>query len=80
MIEQVLKRKKLYQACRKVVRNKGASGIDNMRVDELFSFLESNRDRIILSVLNRTYVPKPILGVEIPKWTCNKISDNKLSD
>lgn len=62
MIKQVLKRKNLYQACRKVVRNKGASGIDNMKVDELFSFLENNRDRIILSVLNKAYVPKPIRG------------------
>ncbi|WP_017734112.1 group II intron reverse transcriptase/maturase [Nafulsella turpanensis] len=67
MIEQVLKRKNLYKAYRQVVRNKGASGVDNMKVDELFSFLENNRNRIILSVLNRTYVPKPIRGMEIPK-------------
>ena len=67
MIEQVLKRKNLYQAYQKVVRNKGASGTDNMKVDELFSYLENNRDQLMLSILNRTYVPKPIRGVEIPK-------------
>ncbi|WP_224996903.1 group II intron reverse transcriptase/maturase [Cesiribacter sp. SM1] len=67
MIEQVLKRNNLYKAYRQVVRNKGASGIDNMQVDELVPYLESNRDRITQSVLNRTYVPSPILGVQIPK-------------
>ncbi len=64
MIEQVLNRKNLYKAYRQVVRNKGASGVDNMKVDALLSYLESNRNRIILSILNRAYVPKPILGVE----------------
>nr|WP_245531178.1 reverse transcriptase domain-containing protein [Belliella baltica] len=38
-----------------------------MKVTELLSFLESNRDRIATSILNHSYVPKPIKGVEIPK-------------
>jgi group II intron reverse transcriptase/maturase len=38
-----------------------------MNVTELLSYLESNRDRIATSILNHTYVPKPIKGVEIPK-------------
>ena len=38
-----------------------------MEVTDLFSYLESNRDRIATSILNHTYVPKPIKGVEIPK-------------
>jgi RNA-directed DNA polymerase len=67
MIEQVLKRNNLYKAYRQVVRNKGAAGVDNMKVDDLISYLESNRDQIIISILNRTYIPKPIKGVEIPK-------------
>lgn len=49
------------------MRNKGSSGIDGMTVTELPAFLEANRDRIITSVLNHTYVPEAILGVEIPK-------------
>ncbi|MEQ6121472.1 group II intron reverse transcriptase/maturase [Reichenbachiella sp. MALMAid0571] len=67
MIEQVLKRKNLYRAYHQVVRNKGAAGIDHMRVEALLSYLESNRNDIINMVANCTYVPKPILGVEIPK-------------
>lgn len=67
MIEKVLNRKNLYKAYRQVVRNKGSAGVDGMKVTELLSYLESNRDRIATSILNHTYVPKPIKGVEIPK-------------
>ncbi|GAB2636314.1 group II intron reverse transcriptase/maturase [Belliella aquatica] len=67
MIEKVLNRKNLYKAYRQVVRNKGSAGVDGMKVTELLSFLESNRDRIATSILNHSYVPKPIKGVEIPK-------------
>jgi retron-type reverse transcriptase len=49
------------------VRNKGSAGVDGMEVTELYSYLENNRDRIVTSILNHTYVPKPIEGVEIPK-------------
>jgi group II intron reverse transcriptase/maturase len=67
MIEQVLNRKNLYKAYRQVVLNKGSGGVDGMEVSELLSFLESNRAKIATSILNHTYVPKPIRGVEIPK-------------
>src|SRR5680860_313537 len=67
MIEKVLNRKNLYKAYRQVVRNKGSAGVDGMKVTDLFSHLESNRDGIATSILNHTYVPKPIKGVEIPK-------------
>lgn len=67
MIEKVLNRKNLYKAFRQVVRNKGSAGVDGMKVTDLLSYLESNRDKIATSILNHTYVPKPIKGVEIPK-------------
>ncbi|MEP0271453.1 MAG: group II intron reverse transcriptase/maturase [Ekhidna sp.] len=67
MIDQVLKRKNLYKAYRQVVGNKGAAGIDHMRVDALFSYLENNRTQIIHMISSCTYAPDPIMGVEIPK-------------
>jgi RNA-directed DNA polymerase len=67
MIEKVLNRKNLYKAFRQVVRNKGSAGVDDMKVTDLLSYVESNRDKIATSILNHTYVPKPIKGVEIPK-------------
>jgi len=67
MIEQVLKRKNLYKAQRKVERNDGSAGIDRMKVGHLPSYVEENRDEILNSIINQTYIPAPILGVEIPK-------------
>ena len=62
MIEKVLNRKNLYKAYQQVVRNKGSAGVDGMKVAELLSYFESNRDNIAISILNHTYVPKPIKG------------------
>lgn len=67
MIEQVLKRKNLLKAHRQVLRNKGASGVDGMSVQELTSHIEANRDKILTDILNHRYVPQAIRGVEIPK-------------
>ena len=67
MIERVLSAKNLYKARQQVVRNKGAAGIDAMTVKKLSSYIDDNRDHIITSILNCTYIPQPILGVEIPK-------------
>ena len=67
MIAAVLKGKNLYKAYRQVWQNKGSSGLDGMTVYELANHLEANRDKIITRVLNHTYIPAAILGVEIPK-------------
>lgn len=67
MIEQVLKGKNLYEAYHQVVRNKGASGVDRMKVGELKAFFIANHQKVITSIVNQKYVPQPILGVEIPK-------------
>ena len=67
MIAEVLKRKNLYKARQQVVRNKGAAGVDKMSVQDLGSHIEAKRDSILTSILNHTYVPQAIRGVEIPK-------------
>ncbi|UII32201.1 group II intron reverse transcriptase/maturase [Fulvivirga ulvae] len=67
MIEKVLQPKNLYRAYHQVVRNKGASGVDGMKVSELKSYIDGNRKAVLTSILNRMYVPRAIRGVEIPK-------------
>ncbi len=67
MIEKVLQPKNLYKAYRKVVSNKGSSGVDGMSVYELESYKNENRIKLVTSILNRKYVPQAIRGVEIPK-------------
>ena len=67
MIEKILQPKNLYRAYRQVVGNKGSAGLDGMQVSKLDSYKDENREKLATSILNRTYVPQPILAVEIPK-------------
>lgn len=55
------------RAYHQVKSNKGSAGIDGMKVEELHSHLQSNREVIKASVRQCNYLPQPILGVEIPK-------------
>ena len=57
----------MQQACQHVVSNKGSAGVDGMSVEELSVFLKLNRDKIATALVNGTYLPQAILGVEIPK-------------
>ena len=67
MIEKVLHPRNLIRSYYQVVRNKGSAGVDKMSVYDLASFREAKAQTLILSILNRKYVPQAIKGVEIPK-------------
>jgi RNA-directed DNA polymerase len=67
MIEQVLNRRNIMKAYQQVKRNKGSAGVDGMKVDELYNYLEVNREKLESSIRNGKYLPQAILGVEIPK-------------
>src|SRR3954469_18687755 len=57
----------MHLAYQQVVRNKGSAGVDGMRVNELKQHIDKDREAIVLSIINGTYLPQPILGVSIPK-------------
>jgi group II intron reverse transcriptase/maturase len=67
MIEEVLHPANLMRAYRQVVRNKGAAGVDGMKVEELYGYLQTRREEMKASVRGGSYLPQPIRGVEIPK-------------
>jgi group II intron reverse transcriptase/maturase len=67
LIEQVINRNNMMRALQQVRQNKGSAGVDRMPVSELYDHLTKNRESIEQSLLNGTYLPQPILGVEIPK-------------
>lgn len=67
LIEKVLSRANMLQAHKKVVSNKGAHGIDNMPVEELWGFCQNNWVDIRNQITKGTYKPKPVRKVEIPK-------------
>ena len=71
MIEQVLKRKNLLQAMRRVQQNHGSAGVDDMPVTRLSELLSIDKGELIAKVRSNSYLPQPILGVKIPKGNGN---------
>lgn len=67
LIDVITSKENLNRAYKKVVENKGAGGIDGMKVEELGAYIKDNKDEIIHSIRNRTYMPKPVRRVYIPK-------------
>jgi group II intron reverse transcriptase/maturase len=67
MIEEVLHPVNLMRACRQVTRNKGSAGVDGMSTGELYAHFRANREALKQSLREGSYMPQPILGIEIPK-------------
>ena len=67
LLELILTRDNLNRAYKQVKRNKGAGGIDGMQVDELLLYLRENREKLLQSIRDGKYRPKPVRRVEIPK-------------
>lgn len=66
-IDKVLTSGNLTEACKKVVKNKGAAGVDRMSVKQLKTYLDNNREDLIGVIRKGEYIPQPIRGKEIPK-------------
>lgn len=67
LIEKILQPSNLTMACREVVRNKGAGGVDGMKVSELEAYLHEHRSTLTNRIRNGNYHAQPIRGKEIPK-------------
>ncbi|THB66593.1 MAG: group II intron reverse transcriptase/maturase [Desulfovibrio sp.] len=67
IMEQVCQRANLNQAYKRVKANKGAPGADNMTVADLRKWLATHKDEFIASLLDGSYEPQPVKGVQIPK-------------
>ena len=67
LIDVITSKENLNSAYKKVVANKGTGGVDGMKVEELGVYIKENKDAIIQSIRNRTYMPKPVRRVYIPK-------------
>ena len=67
LLEKVLDDKNLYRAYEQVYKNKGASGIDGMTVEEVGHYLFLYKDDIKNQIRNRKYKPSPVRRVYIPK-------------
>lgn len=67
LMEFTLSPKNLNEAYLRVLRNKGAGGIDKMQVESLRDYLVEQKDELINSILKGKYRPEAVRRVEIPK-------------
>lgn len=67
LMEEVTDRDNLNRAYRRVLANKGAAGVDGLTVGDLRAWIAEHKDVFIASLLNGTYQPQPVRGVQIPK-------------
>jgi RNA-directed DNA polymerase len=67
LMEEVTNRDNLNRAYRRVKANKGAPGVDGMTVEELGDWLRQHKEQLLASLLDGSYQPQPVRGVEIPK-------------
>jgi len=67
LMEQVVDLDNLRTAYVRVVSNKGAAGVDGMTVEDLYAWCRDNINQLRESLLNNTYHPEPVRGVNIPK-------------
>ena len=67
IITKILDRDNLNLAFKNVKANKGASGIDDMSIEETAQFIKEHKNQIVWQLYNRKYQPQPVRRVEIPK-------------
>jgi RNA-directed DNA polymerase len=67
LMEEVASSANLNQAYKRVKANAGAAGIDGMTVSDLRPWIAQNRERLIASLIDGSYRPKAVRGVQIPK-------------
>lgn len=67
LMEEICERENLKRALKRVKGNKGAPGIDGMKVEELSGYLKRRWSEIKEQLLRGEYQPKPVKRVEIEK-------------
>ena len=67
LLEKILSKQNLNLAYKQVYKNKGASGVDGVTVDELFTYIKEYKEEILWKIRNRKYKPLPVRRVYIPK-------------
>jgi RNA-directed DNA polymerase len=67
LMEAVVNRDNLMAAYQRVVRNKGAAGVDGIGVDQFKDHLKQYWPTIKTKLLAGEYIPQPVRRVDIPK-------------
>ena len=67
LLEQILSNDNMNIACKKVVSNKGAGGVDGVEIEDIREYIKDNWDSIKEQIRQRQYRPLPVRRQEIPK-------------
>ena len=67
LMEQVVERSNLKLAYQRVVENKGAPGVDEVRIPEFKDWLKRHWPSVKSALLEGRYLPRPVRRVDIPK-------------
>ena len=67
LMEQVCEPANLNRAYARVTANKGSPGIDGMTVGQLGGWIKRHKQAFTASLLDGSYQPRPVRGVQIPK-------------
>jgi RNA-directed DNA polymerase len=67
LLERVLNENNIKKAIERVVSNKGTSGIDGMKVEELYLYFYEHGEELKEQIRTRKYKPSPVKRVYIPK-------------
>ncbi len=67
LMEQVIEPANLNRAYARVMANKGAPGVDGLTVGKLGGWIGRHKQALIASLLDGSYQPQPVRGVQIPK-------------
>jgi RNA-directed DNA polymerase len=67
MMEAIVERGNMRLAYQRVIENKGAPGIDGLRVDELKDWLKQHWPAVRVALLKGSYLPQAVRAVSIAK-------------
>ena len=67
LMESILERNNMKRAIKRVIKNKGAPGVDGITVRKIERYLKRHWSKIEQALLEGTYSPMPVKRKEIPK-------------
>jgi RNA-directed DNA polymerase len=67
LMEQVCEPANLNRAYARVTANKGSPGVDGLTVGKLGAWIKRHKQTFIASLMDGSYQPQPVRGVQIPK-------------
>ena len=68
LYDRMLIKERLYKAFLKVKSAKGAAGVDGQSIEDFAEELQRNLDMLVGELKEKSYKPKPVKRVEIPKF------------